>query len=427
MLVLAGQSSCVRYVEIDHSDGATSDAAASDAPSRADATTSTKDGAVDADGGATTDAIGGAICGNGKLEQGELCDTAIASGSGACPKSCNDGKACTSDRLLDATTCRARCSYPPITTARSGDKCCPSGTLWYQDSDCPCSAGCWSSWQLVPGSASSGVGPEAVSFAQVLYLLSTRTGSLNNQIHVCSYSGSSWSKWAPVGMGRTVSPMATALFGGKLVVAARGMDDLIYVAATATGSSLGGGRTSWTPIGDVASGQKTKRSPSLAASSSALYVFVLGSGQLRYNLTTGTNFSTRWKTVSATGLPSLQLGPAAAPIGTTQIQIAVFGSSALQLLRGNPASNSWTRSQGATLAAASELDVVASGGSIHGAFAASTGAIYYGRKEGTKATVWRVVAGKTSRSRPAIVLHAGRLYLFVRGPNGSLWYSTATP
>ena len=61
-------------------------------------------GAGGADGGASgSGGSGGAgggevLCGNGAIDDGETCDTAIAAGDeGACPASCDDGKECTTD------------------------------------------------------------------------------------------------------------------------------------------------------------------------------------------------------------------------------------------------------------------------------------------------------------------------------------------
>ena len=53
-------------------------------------------------------------CGNGVLDPGEQCDTAIAAGEpGACPTTCDDGLSCTADTLEQAGTCQARCSASP--------------------------------------------------------------------------------------------------------------------------------------------------------------------------------------------------------------------------------------------------------------------------------------------------------------------------
>jgi hypothetical protein len=62
-------------------------------------------------------------CGNGVVETGETCDTAIGSGPGKCPTSCSDGDACTTDALLNPGTCTAACSYTPITP------CCGNGIV----------------------------------------------------------------------------------------------------------------------------------------------------------------------------------------------------------------------------------------------------------------------------------------------------------
>lgn len=76
-------------------------------------------------------------CGNGRVDNNETCDTAIAAGQpGACPTSCNDNQACTTNRLDGAGTCLAACSFPPITAPTNGDACCPSGANANNDNDC---------------------------------------------------------------------------------------------------------------------------------------------------------------------------------------------------------------------------------------------------------------------------------------------------
>lgn len=76
--------------------------------------------AADGDGccpaGATSDVDNdcSVTCGNGTVESNETCDTAIASGQGACPTSCDDQMACTMDTLVSAGTCAAACSYTAI-------------------------------------------------------------------------------------------------------------------------------------------------------------------------------------------------------------------------------------------------------------------------------------------------------------------------
>jgi hypothetical protein len=86
-------------------------------------------------------------CGNGVLDPGELCDTAIPPGSpGACPTSCaNSG--CT-QRTLTGTACQAQCAATPITTCGPTDGCCPSATDptcnqlgGTEDADCPAVCG----------------------------------------------------------------------------------------------------------------------------------------------------------------------------------------------------------------------------------------------------------------------------------------------
>lgn len=88
----------------------------------------------------TTDADCAPVCGNGVVEAGEACDTAIAAGMlGACPTDCSDGMPCTADVLM-GTGCNATCSNTIITTIGAADLCCPTGASSANDPDCP--AGC---------------------------------------------------------------------------------------------------------------------------------------------------------------------------------------------------------------------------------------------------------------------------------------------
>jgi len=98
------------------------------------------------DGDQVADAICSAdchfTCGNGTVDEGfgELCDTGIASGTGACPAACDDGMACTAD-VLAGSGCQAQCMNSPITVPAAGDGCCPAGANATTDSDCPAVCG----------------------------------------------------------------------------------------------------------------------------------------------------------------------------------------------------------------------------------------------------------------------------------------------
>ncbi|MCS6800282.1 MAG: hypothetical protein NZ898_17465, partial [Myxococcota bacterium] len=75
-------------------------------------------------------------CGDGRVSGAEACDRAIAAGMpGACPTSCNDGDACTTD-VLSGERCAATCETRPITMPMNGDGCCPAGATIATDSDC---------------------------------------------------------------------------------------------------------------------------------------------------------------------------------------------------------------------------------------------------------------------------------------------------
>lgn len=101
-----------------------------------DNTGGTPDASANGDAGG-----GGGKCGNGKVEQGERCDTAIAPGSpGACPEVsvCDDKDPCTKDSVANAGTCTAECapSVPATADPATKDACCPSGATAATDADC---------------------------------------------------------------------------------------------------------------------------------------------------------------------------------------------------------------------------------------------------------------------------------------------------
>jgi len=76
-------------------------------------------------------------CGDGVVQSGEICDTAIGPGlPGACPTACTDGDPCTDDLLLSDGTCSATCVHLRVTAFRAGDGCCPPGGDFTVDTDC---------------------------------------------------------------------------------------------------------------------------------------------------------------------------------------------------------------------------------------------------------------------------------------------------
>jgi len=85
-------------------------------------------------------------CGNGRIDPGETCDTAIPPGAPlSCPAAgdCDDADPCTRDQLISAGTCAAICLHVPITTQSGGaaDGCCPAGAFHAVDVDCPVACG----------------------------------------------------------------------------------------------------------------------------------------------------------------------------------------------------------------------------------------------------------------------------------------------
>ena len=87
-------------------------------------------------------------CGNGVVDEGEACDTAIARGmTGACPDGCSGGQGCLRNELV-GSACEARCVTREFDSQVNGDGCCPSGSDYYQDDDCAPRCG---NDQLEPG------------------------------------------------------------------------------------------------------------------------------------------------------------------------------------------------------------------------------------------------------------------------------------
>lgn len=92
---------------------------------------------------AATDTDCPVICGDGVVGVGESCDRAITAGlPGACPRTCDDGNACTADLVAGSIeNCTRACSHAPITACLSGDGCCPAGCSADNDADCASQCG----------------------------------------------------------------------------------------------------------------------------------------------------------------------------------------------------------------------------------------------------------------------------------------------
>ncbi len=81
-------------------------------------------------------------CGNGQVDLNESCDTGIADGEpGACPRDCDDDESCTTDVLVGAGSCNARCEHTEIDEPKNNDGCCPAGGNAGNDNDCSASCG----------------------------------------------------------------------------------------------------------------------------------------------------------------------------------------------------------------------------------------------------------------------------------------------
>jgi hypothetical protein len=76
------------------------------------------------------------LCGDGEVQVSEFCDSARQAGTpGACPTECSADDAC-APLVLVGARCQRRCIAVRITTAESGDGCCPEQVSAGEDSDC---------------------------------------------------------------------------------------------------------------------------------------------------------------------------------------------------------------------------------------------------------------------------------------------------
>jgi len=131
-----------------------------------------------------------AVCGNGEVESGEICDTGIAPGQpDACPTSCDDGESCTRDTLEDPDTCQARCTPTPITQCSlEDDGCCAPGCDGATDGDCPVDlGGTWVSNVITTGTFTAPVvGALPANIDIVLRIVVSQTeGTLENHAQFC--------------------------------------------------------------------------------------------------------------------------------------------------------------------------------------------------------------------------------------------------
>jgi len=126
-------TACTRYVV----KGTSSDCSATCVPMRTEECVG-GDGCCPTGCSATNDSDCAVVCGDGVVGPGETCDRGITAGMpGACPRTCDDGKACTRD-LASGTSeaCTRACVHEPITGCISGDGCCPAGCSPATDGDC---------------------------------------------------------------------------------------------------------------------------------------------------------------------------------------------------------------------------------------------------------------------------------------------------
>jgi hypothetical protein len=119
-----------------------------------------------------------ASCGNGIDEPGETCD-------GNCPKSCDDGIACTLD-VMTGSAANSSATSPRTTDTAcvDGDGCCPAGCNALTDKDCSASCG---NGIVEPGETCDGNCPTSCDDHDAC-TFDALTGSAANCSAACSHS-----------------------------------------------------------------------------------------------------------------------------------------------------------------------------------------------------------------------------------------------
>ena len=121
-------------------------------------------------------------CGNGQLDIGEKCDTGIVAGIGACPTSCDDGNACTTDTLLNPGTCQAECTFTAVPPTNGDGLCCAPATA-ENDNDCSLTAYRFTALKLIdPHAWHGGLCGDLTSLLNTLIgsqLTGTTSGNFN--------------------------------------------------------------------------------------------------------------------------------------------------------------------------------------------------------------------------------------------------------
>ena len=98
----------------------------------------------------TGGAVASSICGNGALDTAEKCDD---SSSSKCASTCDDGDACTIDKLSGSPSmCNVECAHMAVgASSTQADGCCPRGATGAMDPDCR-----WCAMQTVPSDVATG-------------------------------------------------------------------------------------------------------------------------------------------------------------------------------------------------------------------------------------------------------------------------------
>jgi len=193
--------------------------------------------------------------------------------------------------------------------------------------------GRFSGWQPIPGGTR--FRPALATDGSRLWLVVT---GFDGRVWVNRYdiATGQWGTWSPVPEGWTVSAPAAAYYAGRLYIAVRGTNGVIYYVTTSDGASF----STWIPVAG-----STPSAPYLTSDGTRLYLVVRGDD----NRIWVSQYSGSWSSWEAIPGGYADETPAAVAIGG-RLYVAVkgFGNVAMWITYKDTQWSTWTPLDGGT-------------------------------------------------------------------------------
>jgi len=193
--------------------------------------------------------------------------------------------------------------------------------------------GGFSGWQPIPGGTY--FRPALATDGSRLWLVVT---GFDGRVWVNKYDVATgqWGTWQPVPVGSTNAAPAAAYYAGRLYIAVRGTNGVIYYATTSDGASF----SSWSPLGG-----STPSAPYLTSDGTSLYLVVRGDD----NRIWVSRYSGSWSSWEAIPGGYADEAPAAVAVGG-RLYVAVkgLGNVAIWITYKDTQWNTWNPLDGGT-------------------------------------------------------------------------------